>query len=99
MIVVKRARIHVSDIKGVPIEVESLDIIDGMFEKRVARSGDHERIVETNGETRRGYPVNGEEEIHWLEALYIKIEVYAAQFVENKVSDCVRALNLYSSRR
>jgi hypothetical protein len=65
-----------------------------MLQEGVGGSDGHESIVESNGEPRRGYPVNGKEEVKWFSALYIEIKVYAAKLVENKVSDYVRALNL-----
>ena len=65
-----------------------------MLQERVTRSHGHERVVESDGEPRRGYPINGKEVVEWFSALYIEIKVYAAQLVENKVPDCVGALNL-----
>lgn len=56
----------------------------------------HECVVQANGESRWGDPVDGEEEVHWLETLYVEIKVYATHFVEDKVSNYVRALDLYS---
>lgn len=64
----------------------------------MTRSGSHERIIETDGETRRGYPVNSKEKVEWLKAFYVEIKVYATQLVENQVSDDVRALYLYGSK-
>ena len=86
--------LHVGGVKGNPIEVESVEVIDYMFQEGVTGSGSHERVIEANGEARRRDPVDGEEEVHWLAALYVKIQVYATHFVENHVSDRVRALNL-----
>ena len=91
-----RNSIHVGDIKGIPIEVKSLDVINSVLQERMARGDGHERIVETDRKAGWRYPINGEKEVEWLQAFYIEIKIYAAQFVENKVSDYVRALNLYS---
>ena len=60
------------------------------------RGDSHKCVVNTDGKSRRGDPVDGEEEVHWLEALYVEIKVYATKLVEDKVSDYVRALNLYN---
>lgn len=59
----KRDSVHVRYIKGIPVEVKSLDIVDGVLQERVPRSDSHESIVEPNRESRRGYPVNGKEEV------------------------------------
>jgi len=56
--------------------------------------GSHERVVEANREARRRDPVDGEEEVHWLEALYVEIKIYAAHLVKNHVSDRISTLNL-----
>lgn len=48
------------------MEVKSLDIVDGVLQERVARSDGHEGIIETDGETGRGYPVNGKEKVEWF---------------------------------
>jgi hypothetical protein len=69
-----------------------------VLQERVSRSDSHERIVETDGESRRGYPVDGEEEVQWFQAFYIEIKIYAAHLVKNKISDYVRALDFYSIR-
>jgi hypothetical protein len=76
--------LHVSGIKGNPIEVKSLDIVDCVLQERVTRGDSHECVIETDGESRWGDPVDGEEEVHWLEALYVEIKVYATHFVENQ---------------
>ena len=60
------------------------------------RGDSHKCVVDTDRKPRRRDPVDGEEEVHWLEALYVKIKVYATEFVEDEVSDHVRALNLYN---
>ena len=88
--------LHVGGIERNPFEVESLDVIDCVFHERVPGSGSHKRVVYANGESRRGHPVDGEEEIHRLEALYVQVKVYTTHLIENKVSDDVGALNLYS---
>ena len=65
----------------------------------MSRGDSHKCVVDADGKSRRGDPVDGEEEVHWLEALYVEIKVYATKFVENKVSDNIRALNLYSEAK
>lgn len=65
----------------------------------MAGGDSHECIVDANREPGWGDPVDGEEEVHRLETLYVEVEVYATHFVENKVSDYVRALDLYSGTR
>jgi len=85
---------HVGGIKGDPIEVESLDVVDCMLEEWVSGRSGHKCVVYTNGESRWGYPVDGEEKVHWLETFYVEIKVYAAHFIENKVSYYVGALDL-----
>ena len=87
---------HVSGIKGNPVEVEPLDVVDCVLQEGVPGSDGHERVVQADRESRRGDPIDGEEKVHWLEALYIEIKVYATHFVENKVSDYVRALDFCS---
>jgi len=67
-----------------------------VLQEGVTGGDSHERVVEANGEARWGDPVDGEEEVHWLEALDVEIKVYATHFVENHVSDRIRALNLCS---
>ena len=64
----------------------------------MARSDSHERIIETDGEPRRGYPIDSKEKVEWFQAFYVEIKVYAAQLVENQVSNYVRALDLYNSQ-
>lgn len=96
LMIAKTEGLHVSDIKGDPVEVESLDVVDCVFQEGMPRGDGHERVVKANRKPWWGDPVDGEEEVHRLEALYIEIEVYAAHFVENKVSDYVRTLDLYS---
>ena len=88
--------LHVGGVKGNPIKVESIEVIYHVFQERVTGSCGHERVVEAKGEARRRDPVDGKEEVHWLEALYVKIKVYATHFVENHVSDRVGALYLCS---
>jgi len=92
--VVTASREHVGDVKGIPIEVESLDIVDGMLQERVARSDSHKRVIETDGETRWGYPVNSKEKVEWFQAFYVEVKVYATKLVENQVSNYVGALYL-----
>jgi len=65
-----------------------------MLQEGVPGGSSHERVVDTDGKSGRGDPVDGEEEIHWLEAFNVEIEVYATKFVENKVSYHIGALNL-----
>ena len=60
----------------------------------MSRGGGHESIIETDGETGRGYPVNGEEKVEWFQAFYVEVKVYATHFVENQVSNYVGALYL-----
>ena len=67
-----------------------------MFQEGVTGGDGHECVVEANREARGRDPVDGEEEVHWLEALYVEIKVYATHFIKNHVSDRVRALNLWS---
>jgi len=90
----RKSDLHVGGIKGNPVEVESLDVVNGMLQEGVPGSNGHERVVNTDGESGRGDPVDGEEEVHWLEAFDVEIKVYATKFVENKVSDHIGALNL-----
>ena len=91
--------VHVGSIEGNPVEVESLDIVNGMLQEGVTGGSSHERVVNADREPGRGDPVDGKEEVHWLEAFDVEVNVYAAKFVENKVSDYVRALNFCCGAR
>jgi len=75
--------LHVSGVKGNPVEVESIEVINRVLQEGVPGGDSQERIVEADGEPRWGDPVDGEEEVHWLETLYVEIKVYATHFVEN----------------
>lgn len=95
----KTVGLHIGGIKGNPVEVESLNVINRMLQEGVSRSSGHERIIDSDGQPRGRDPVDGKEEVQWLEAFDVEIKVYAAKLVENKVSDYVGALNLYSEAR
>lgn len=45
MMIRKRDCVHVGNIKGVPIEVKSLDVVDGVLEEGMTGSNGHEGIV------------------------------------------------------
>lgn len=62
------------------------------------RGDSHKRVVDADWKSRRGDPIDGEEEIHRLEALDVEDEVYTTKLVENKIPDHVRTLNLYSKK-
>ena len=97
--IAKADDLHGRSIKGNPIEVKPLNVVDCMLQEGVPGGSSHERVIDANGESRWGDPVDGEEKVHWLETLYVKVKVYAAYFVEDEVSDYIRALNLYGEAK